>query len=115
MAVNACAALWFARKFGGLRAALALNRRGLLNLAASECPSISAAARLAPLRHINESRTSVMATKLIANATVAMASCSRIIAPQNGYRIEKRDPDLCLGRVGAPLPLRAGPPGIAVR
>jgi hypothetical protein len=30
-------------------------------------------------------------------------------------RIEKRDPDLCLGRVGASLPLRAGPPGIAVR
>jgi hypothetical protein len=45
MAVNACAALWFARKFGGLRAALALNRRGWPNLAASECPSISAAAR----------------------------------------------------------------------
>src|SRR5580704_1726973 len=50
MAVNACTALWFARKFGGLRAALALNRRGLLNLAASECPSISAAVRLTAWR-----------------------------------------------------------------
>jgi hypothetical protein len=27
-------------------------------------------------------------------------------------RIEKRDPDLCLGRVGAPLPRRAGPPAV---
>jgi hypothetical protein len=63
---------------------LSRERLGPLAEFGGLCPSISAGARLAPLRHINESRTSVMATKLIANATVAMASCSRIIAPQNG-------------------------------
>jgi hypothetical protein len=29
--------------------------------------------------------------------------------------IEKRDPDLCLGRVGAPCRFALVPPGIAVR
>jgi hypothetical protein len=51
--VNAFAALWFAREFGGLRAkrtsTLALNRRGWRCSAAWECPSLSAAALLGTL------------------------------------------------------------------
>ena len=76
------------------------------------------AGRYATSRHSNIRWTdygTVIELSAVSPASVALRDVwrSRLAAAEK--QIEKRDPDLCLGRVGASLPLRASPPGIAVR